>query len=73
MKKNILKFWSIYIDESAIFSSKMDPQRNSDHFPFFYFQNPTSGSKVSPFSDFSFKNRDNHNELNIHYNAVVKT
>ena len=26
----------------------MDPQRNSDDFPFFYFQNPMSGSKVSP-------------------------
>ena len=42
------KFWSISVDKSAIQPSKMDPQRNSDDFPFFYFQNPMSGSKVSP-------------------------
>ena len=30
----------------------MDSWRNSDHFPFFYFQNPMSGSKVSLITPF---------------------
>ena len=48
-------FWAIYTVHRCLKPSKMDSQRNSDDFPFFYFSNPTSGSKVSLIPDFHSK------------------